>query len=241
MIDFHCHLDLYPNPLEVVDETQKRNVGVLSVTNTPSAWRGTSRLAIDRPAVRTALGLHPQLAKERKHELHLFEQFLPETRFVGEVGLDGSPEFVETWEAQLEVFDVILDACASTGDKIVSIHSRRSATAVLDRLEQRSSIGCPILHWFSGTKAELSRAIALDCWYSVGPAMLAGAKGRNLVSSMPRNRVLLETDGPFAQVGRKPLFPWNADIAVSRLSDVWGVQPDAVTGVLSQNERSILC
>ena len=42
MIDFHCHLDLYPNPREVAKECAKRGLYVLSVTTTPSAWEGTS-------------------------------------------------------------------------------------------------------------------------------------------------------------------------------------------------------
>lgn len=240
MIDFHCHLDLYPNPHEVADEIQRRNLGVLSVTNTPSAWAGTAKLASNRPAIRTALGLHPQLARERKSELDLFEKFLPETRFVGEVGLDGSPELKEIWEDQLGVFDFILDACARTGDKIVSIHSRRSATAVLERLERRPSIGVPVLHWFSGTKAELGRAVSNDCWFSVGPSMLAGAKGRNLVSGMPRNRVLLETDGPFAQMEGRPLNPWNVERAISQLSELWSMHPDEAMSIVRRNETLVL-
>lgn len=240
MIDFHCHLDLYPDPEKLADEIQQRNIGVVSVTTTPSAWRGTSKLAINRPAIKTALGFHPQLARERKSELQQFEQYLPETRFVGEIGLDGSPELRDTRMDQIDVFDFILDACARTGDKIVSIHSRRSAAAVLDRLEMRSRIGAPILHWFSGTKRELSRAVSLDCWFSVGPAMLAGAKGRDLVARMPRNRVLLETDGPFAQAASTPLYPWHLSLAIARVATLWELETAETMEVVHRNEVSLL-
>ena len=94
VIDFHCHLDLYPDPLAVRDECVKRGMYVLSVTTTPSAWQGTSALAADTKRIRTALGLHPQLAHERRNELTLFDGFLPRRPYIGEIGLDGARSFV---------------------------------------------------------------------------------------------------------------------------------------------------
>ena len=121
MIDFHCHLDLYPKPRQMVQECERRDLRVLSVTTTPSAWSGTSALATGSAGVRTALGLHPQLVHERKHELALFEQLLPGARFVGEVGLDGAPEFRRHWADQVAVFESILALCGAAGGRILSI------------------------------------------------------------------------------------------------------------------------
>ena len=105
MIDFHCHLDLYPDPHGLAQTCRDRGLYLLSVTTTPSAWRGTSALAEGAPRIRTALGLHPQIAHERKHELVLFEQLIGETRYVGEIGLDGGPEYKAHWQDQLTVFE----------------------------------------------------------------------------------------------------------------------------------------
>ena len=65
MMDMHCHLDLYTNPQYVAKRCKDENIYVLSVTTTPKAWYGTSSLAKECPRIRTALGLHPQLAHER--------------------------------------------------------------------------------------------------------------------------------------------------------------------------------
>ena len=73
MIDFHCHLDLFPNPAGLVEECERRSLYVLSVTTTPSAFLGTRELSSGSRRIRTALGLHPQLAHERKGELPLFD------------------------------------------------------------------------------------------------------------------------------------------------------------------------
>lgn len=235
MIDFHCHLDLYPDPFAVTKGCVDRGLYVLSVTTTPSAWSGTARLATGAPRVRTALGLHPQLAHERKQELPLFERLIEQTRYVGEIGLDGAPEFKRFWDDQMLVFTRALDICRSAGGRVLSLHSRRAATAVLDEIETRPSVGTPILHWFSGSKGELDRASALGCWFSVGPAMLRGQKGRELAGHMPRERVLTESDGPFVQVEGRSVWPWEAGEAIPELGRIWNQSAAEVEQQLLSN------
>ena len=239
MIDFHSHLDLYPDSHAVAWQCAARGLYVLSVTTTPSAWNGTKALTAGLPRIRTALGLHPQIAHERKHELPLFERHLAETRYVGEIGLDGSPELRPHWEDQVHVFGRVLKSCEAAGGKVLSIHSRRAASSVLDHLEKHPGAGTPVLHWFSGTQRELSRAVTLGCWFSVGPAMLAGARGRSLASRMPRDRVLTETDGPFARVDGRPARPWDVERAVGQLTALWGTTREATVAQLLDNLRNI--
>lgn len=215
-------------------------VYVLSVTTTPSAWKGTSALVQPGSRVRTALGLHPQLAHLRSSELKLFDEYLPQAKYVGEIGLDGGPEYKQHWQAQLAVFDHILGACRSVGGRILSIHSRRATSAVLDRLELFPGAGTPILHWFSGTKREFERAVALGCWFSVGPAMLMSEKARGLVCAMPRDRVLTETDGPFAQLDEESAKPWDVDRATVGLAEFWSLTCPEVDRLLQSNLRALV-
>jgi TatD DNase family protein len=148
VIDFHCHLDLYPNPHIVRDECVRRELYVLSVTTTPSAWHGTTALAANANRIRTALGLHPQLAHERRNELTLFDALISDAAYVGEIGLDGAPEYRKHWGDQVAVFEHILSKCRAAGGRIMSIHSRRASGAVLDYLEKFPEAGTPVLHWF---------------------------------------------------------------------------------------------
>lgn len=239
MIDFHAHLDLYPDPHAVARECSAQGIYVLSVTNTPSAWKGTSALVAPGSRVRTALGLHPQIAHQRRSELDLFDIYLPDAPYVGEIGLDGAPEFKIHWDDQLAVFDYILRACTREGGRKMSIHSRRATPAVLDRLEAFPNAGVPILHWFSGSRGDLDRAISLKCWFSVGPVMLLGAKSRDLVSYMPRERVLTETDGPFAQIDRRSAMPWDVQRAVAQLAVLWKIPLEDVEQKLCGNLRHL--
>jgi TatD DNase family protein len=239
VIDLHCHLDLYPDPYQVAKECQERSLYVLSVTTTPSAWGGTTALAAGAQRIRTALGLHPQLAHQRKSELALFERLLPETRYVGEVGLDGGPEYKRYWSDQVTVFERILAACRSAGGRVLSVHSRRASAAVLDHLQKAPGAGTAVLHWFSGSVRDLERAVDMGCWFSVGPAMLTGEKGRALIARMPPDRVLTETDGPFVKVEGRAAYPWDASLVIKGLAALWNIPQHEAEHSLRANLRRL--
>jgi TatD DNase family protein len=38
LVDFHCHLDLYPNPEAAIVDCERAGVHTLTVTTTPKAW-----------------------------------------------------------------------------------------------------------------------------------------------------------------------------------------------------------
>ncbi len=70
--------------------------------------------------------------------------------------------------------------------------------------------------------------------------MLAGAKGRALVHQMPRDRVLLETDGPFAQVNRNALRPRDVALGCRSLADLWNIDYEDAELTIRNNERTLL-
>lgn len=240
LIDLHCHIDLYPEPESIIYECKKRDIYVLSVTTTPKAWRGTTALLNDCPRIKAALGLHPQLAHQRAQELTLFEELSNETMYVGEIGLDGSKEFRAHIDVQKRVFRKILQICVSSGGRILSIHSRGAANDVLDELEAHPNSGKPILHWFSGNYQELKRAIDIGCWFSVGPAMLRSKKGSEISSRIPRDKILTESDGPFAKMNKKSLTPMDMPKAVEILAQLWGEPIEAVNDRLLNSFQNLL-
>jgi TatD DNase family protein len=240
VIDFHCHIDLYPDPVNVADQCAADGMYVLSVTTAPSAWRKSRELLERKGRVQVALGLHPQLAHQRSREVDIFEAEIAGTKYVGEVGLDGGPEYKAHRVVQASVFRRLLAISQDAGGRVLSLHSRHAAGAVLDMIETYPKAGKPILHWFTGSANDLERAIRLDCWYSVGPAMLSSKKGRTLALAMPRDRILTETDGPFATMDGETLFPWHAQRAAESLSDLWEVPLHEAETQLSQNLRALV-
>ncbi len=239
MIDFHCHLDLYEDPQDVLRQAARRRCFVLAVTTTPLAWEGTRALVGSTQGVKVAVGLHPELAGTRHREIDKLCDLVSETPYVGEIGLDGSERHRSSLSIQRQTFESVLSACESNRGRIMTIHSRGAASLVLDHLEAHPKSGTPIMHWFSGTQSELARAIDLGCWFSVGPAMLRGAKGRLLASLMPIERVLTETDGPIARRRGHPMMPWDVREAEVQLGTLWNRSTTGVQRLLARNLRNL--
>ena len=242
MIDFHCHIDLYPDPRAVLREVVERGCFVLAVTTTPLAVEGTRKIIGDTARVRVAVGLHPELVAARSQEVGLLCDLIGSSRCVGESGLDGTPRLRDSLEQQRRVFNRVLRTCEDSGGRIMSIHSRGAALEVLDALEAHPRSGAAVLHWYSGTIRQLQRAIDRGCWFSVGPAMLDGKKGRRLVEMMPPSRVLTETDGPFTRKhrGQEALYPWDVETVVADLARLWGSSMAETSERLLSNLRQLV-
>lgn len=222
LVDFHCHLDLYPDHLAAVQCAESAGVFTLAVTTTPRAWPRNHELAQGTRHVRAALGLHPQIVGERANEVSLWDKYLPETRYVGEVGLDAGPRFYKSFDLQKEIFEHVLRSCAKAGNKILSVHSIRSTKAVLDHIETYlpTRQGKVVLHWFTGNKMEATRAIEMGCYFSINAAMLANERHASMVAAIPLDRLLTETDGPFTKTVGRPSVPADVGLVVEGLARV---------------------
>jgi TatD DNase family protein len=240
MIDFHCHLDLFPDPKSIAEECRARDLYVLAVTTTPSAWVKSNQLSTNNKRIKTALGLHPQLAFEREEELSLFDNLLPKVRYVGEIGLDGSRDFIKTWDAQIRVFYHILNSCQNSGGKILSIHSRKAEKKVIDLLYNFPKAGIPILHWYSGSLAELKRAIDIGCWFSINPAMVKSKSGTRIIQEIPKSKIVSETDSPFTGEYGNPYKPWDVELVYIGLSKIWGMPLNDTKKLIWNNCKNLL-
>ena len=149
---------------------------MLAVTTTPNAFEGNLRLVGDARRIRVAVGLHPELVQERFREVDLVCKLMEGTRYVGEVGLDGSPTCRNSLPKQREVLQLIFEECAKQGGKVISLHSRMATTAVLDEIERGGALGIPILHWFTGNEDELHRAVSLGLHRSPEPSQFCSAE-----------------------------------------------------------------
>lgn len=242
LVDFHCHLDLYPDHRAEIERCERDAVYTLAVTTTPKAWGRNHQLASATKYVRAALGLHPQLVESREDELALWKDLASETRYVGEVGLDSGPRYFRSLDRQKEVFGEILARCAELGDRILTVHSVRSVRAVLDMIETRlpKARGKVVMHWFTGTATEMRRAIELGFYFSVNHAMLNGDQRRSLVEGIPVDRLLTETDGPFTQTSGRPSHPSDVSLAVVELARMHRVEAPAMARQITSNLRTLV-
>lgn len=241
-VDFHCHLDLFPEPAAAITAAEAARVYTLTVTTTPKAWPRNRELTAHTRYVRAALGLHPQLVTDRASELPLWERYLNETRYVGEVGLDAGPRFYKSLEAQKQVFRTVLQRCAEAGGKILTVHSVRSAPTVLDMVEAclPASRGTVVLHWFTGSRSDARRAVSLGCYFSVNAEMTRSDRMRAVVADLPIDRLLTETDAPFTQTDGHPSSPIDAFGAIEAIARVRNTTRDSITAAVRSSLETLL-
>ena len=238
IVDMHSHIDLYNNPEIIIEEAKNHEIYIMSVTTTPKAWQITNKISSTNNKIRTALGFHPQVVEQRYKEIDLFIHLLPKTRYIGEVGLDGSREFKHFFDRQLLIFRQILKETKNYSGKILSIHSRNAEEIVLEEINNLDSI--PILHWFSGNKSNLNKAIQQNCWFSIGLPMLLSKKGKEIVSHMPKNRIITETDGPFVTFNNNNLFPWDVEMIFPRLAELWNTSISETRQLIFNNFKLLI-
>ena len=236
LIDTHFHLDLHQAPDRVLEQIEKAGVYTLAVTNAPSVFAATESLVAGARFVRPALGIHPELAVQRKAELPMLQELLPRTRYVGEVGLDYASGDRTGHAVQRRVFEEVVGWCDASGDKVLTIHSRRAEEDVIEVVGPLFR-GIPILHWYSGPLHLVDRAVEAGFYFSINPAMARSRRFEALMNQIPRDRVLTETDGPFVKVGKEPALPQNVRLVVSSLCKVWGQSEIEVRNQLYSNFR----
>jgi TatD DNase family protein len=238
LIDTHCHLDAYDDPMSVLDQARAAGVHVVAVTDDPGRYRLLRTRLGRRPGVEVAVGLHPlRVAAASMAEVTRFRQLLPQATWVGEVGLDFSRAGAASRNQQLRTFEALL-ADMRAGSWPVSVHSRRAEREVVDRLLDARVRA--VLHWYTGPLAVAEDALAGGLWFSMNPAMAASARSRALLARLPPGRVLLETDGPFARHGGRPARPADLVGLVQWLAELWAVSVEEARATLVDNQSRML-
>lgn len=234
-LDSHCHLDLFENPQATLDDAP--NTVVVAVSELPSRFRLLeARFRRDR-RVRVALGLHPLRADSAGpiEEGQLIRS-LPQVEYVGEIGLDFSRHGRDTKKSQLRVLDRLL-AESVLRHRVVTAHSRGAEKVVIDRLADAKVAA--ILHWYTGPVGLIDDALAAGLYFSINPAMLRTEKGRSTVSAIPHDRVLTESDGPFAKTGTRTSVPADMARFTAELGRRWDVSADHAARTIEGNMANL--
>lgn len=133
------------------------------------------------------------------------------------------------------------------GGKVVSLHAVRAVDDVLNVLERADALTADagnacIIHWFSGTSDQLTRARRVGCYFSVNPRMLDSKRGRAYAQAIPADRLLLETDEPASEGA-----PWSAarvrgslEETLTQLAALRGDDPAQLREQIAQTSRTLL-
>jgi TatD DNase family protein len=152
-------------------------------------------------------------------------------KYIGEVGLDFSREGFSTKEIQIKSFEFVLD-CIRTKNKILSLHSRRAEKEMLEMLTEKG-IENAIFHWYSGSLNVLRSIVNSGFFFSINSAMIQSDNGKKIISEIPKELILTETDFPY--IGNSSI----ADIHIY-LSNLWSMPIENVEQMIDSNLKRII-
>jgi TatD DNase family protein len=196
--------------------------------------------------VRNFIGIHPEAAGREDLEIFrgIFAEHVGQIDGVGEIGLDRTYDErgIASYEMQKQVFGAMLQL-AESGNKPVSIHSRKALDDVLEILPSYK-LKNVLLHWFAGSKKQLARAADMNLYISFGPALVYSDDKKVLLRNAPRDRILVETDGPVT-FGRcfenLPASPTSFLVSVvSSIARTLGIGFEQACSVLESNSLRYL-
>lgn len=231
MIDCHCHFDMMDNPEEYIARMDRQGHTIIGMTNRPCFFREGIRHIKPYKRIRLALGLHPLQLEHKDEDLMEFEKMVEQTSYIGEIGLDFSSEGKLTTDRQIDCFEEIL-RILSGKNKILSVHSRQAERTVLNLLDLFYQENV-IFHWYTGANDLIPEIVEHGFYFSVNEAMLSTLHGRELVSQMPYDRVLTESDAPYntkVDIGK----------VVVGLAKMWNMSRHDAYLVIDSNFKTLL-
>ena len=211
LIDTHFHLDFYRDHKKMYDYINENRQYTLCVTNSPGVYCSCKRLYPETKYLKFALGYNPKIITSERFDKRLFNHMIGETKYIGEVGLDFTGKLIDNQREQIQCFDYI---CSSvSNNQVLSVHSKNAEDVVLTIL-RKNSVKKAVLHWYSGNLQTLNELLNCGYYFSVNSNMMNSAKGQIIIKSIPIERILVESDGPFTKVNSHKYNP-------SKLKDVY--------------------
>ncbi|HEX2241168.1 MAG TPA: TatD family hydrolase [Actinomycetota bacterium] len=245
--DTHCHLyDLSEDAEEAIARAEQAGLeGIVVLGVDPTTSRKALDFAESSQSVWAGAAFHPSEVKGWADEwASEIEELLAHPRCVavGETGLDfyHDTSYVEDQERAF-IRHIEL---AKTSGKTLVIHTRKSADAALQALEETGPPERLIFHCWSGNRGQLDRALQLGAYISfAGNITYKNADDlRRAARAVPDDRLLVETDSPYLApiphrgTPNEPAYVAHVGAAVAAAR---GVEEQEVAALTSRNARAV--
>jgi TatD DNase family protein len=247
LVDSHCHLD-FPDYEGQVDAVMARaraaGVGVcVSIGTELKRFAGVRAIAEKFPDVWCSVGVHPHEAeKELLDDAQILIQQAghPKVVGIGETGLDYYYEHSPRMQQQKN-FRAHIEAARQTRLPLI-VHTRDADEDTIDILGEEMQKGAftGLIHCFTGTQKLADAALALGLCISVSGIATFKNSGplRQVIKSVPLDRLLVETDAPFLSPvpnrgkTNEPAYVIHTAKLVAELK---GVEPGELANTTTEN------
>ena len=253
LFDSHCHLDdrSYNKDFEkVLQNAREAGVEKMMVVGiTQRSCRLAVEIAEANPGIYASVGIHPHDVKDCTEEVlnHLRNHAKSKkVRAWGETGLDFNRMFSpralqEKWFVrQLELADEL-------GLPLI-FHERDSKGRFIEMLKSDFKPGSKgIVHCFSGNRRELFEYLSMGLYIGITGIVTIenrGAELRKLVTEIPSDKLLIETDAPYLTPApeknrfrrNEPAFVRSVLVKIARIR---GEDPESLASVIWNNTHEI--
>jgi len=157
---------------------------------------------------------------------------------VGEIGLDHYCVPEPFWDDQEARFRELVEI-AMGADKAIICHSRKAERRMLEVLQE---MGATRVDWHCfGSKVKLGRQIAEHGhWLSIPANAVRAQSFRRLMETLPRDKVLLETDCPYLSPVRDTTNePANVAGTLRLAAELWDCPEEAALDQLEDNFEAL--
>ena len=192
-------------------DTAEENLKFINETN--------ARENLSLPELLTTAGTHPHEASQWKNDdKDRLRRLLKETSIsaIGECGLDFYRE-ISPSEKQIACFQEQVEiACKECIPLFV--HDRDSESLTNQILRSQKALPPTVIHCFTGSEKELHEHLDLGCYIGITGWVTDPARGqtlRRVISDIPLNKMLIETDAPFLAPKRSSLEQQHFALPVS--------------------------
>jgi TatD DNase family protein len=256
LFDVHAHLThprMVPHEAEILERAKQAGLTtIISNGLNPTDNEAVRALSKRSPLVKAAFGFYPvdvvlddmeamgenyerdSPACSTEEGIEWLRQHAHEAFAIGEIGLDGYWVPEALWEKQENAFREMVQI-AMDADKAIIIHTRKREVRAFDILKE---MGAMRVDWHCfGSRVKLGKRIAEHGHYLSIPANARRNEAfSKLLQTMPRERVLLETDCPYLGPDRgEDNEPANVARTADYAAELWECDRDAVSEQLAKN------
>jgi TatD DNase family protein len=247
-IDTHCHLDkLDSTPEEAIIEAKQAGVQrMVTVSVDEPSLDFVSSMVQQFPEVYGSVGFHPHDAAELTEDLEqkIRKLALEEKKLIaiGETGLDYHYMYSSA-EVQQQVFSKQLQLAVELNLPVI-MHSREAETDTLNILQEIPVPPLGVAHSFTSS-FEMAKTLIEMGWY-IGINGIVTFKNaedlREVVSWLPLDRLLLETDSPFlapTPFRGKPNKPAHIPAIATFIAKLRGISLEQLSEQTSANAQRL--